>query len=195
MPDPAHAVAFHRIGWAIASLAAAAAALFIAAHHPLWPLALSALLAVWAVLAYRWPRAWLLALPALLPGLNFAPWTGWIGVDELDLFILATVAAGYAGFAKSAGPRPMPLSGPGRLAVMGVLALTLSGLWRGVTDAGGWHFGWFQGYTEPLNSLRVAKSAIHALLLLPLLRREWLVDRERAFTLFEIGRASCRERV
>lgn len=175
------------MAWACAAAAALGAAAFIAAHHPLWPLAATILLAAWVALAYRVPAAWLFVLPACLPVLNFSPWSGWIGVEELDILLLGTVAAGYARLATHAAERPPLLSVQGRAAVLGIAALTGIGLWRGVADAGGWDFDWFQGYTEPLNSLRVGKSAILALLLLPLVRREWFVDRERAFRRFALG--------
>ena len=175
------------MAWAVVSALALAAAGFIAAHHPLWPLASTLLLAAWVALAYRVPSAWLFVVPASLPALNLSPWSGWIGVEELDILLLGTVAAGYARLASRAAERPPPMSGRAWAVVLGVTALTGIGLWRGVADAGGWQFGWFQGYTEPLNSLRVGKSAIHALLLLPLLRGAWLADAELAFRRFALG--------
>jgi hypothetical protein len=57
-----------------------------------------------------------------------------------------------------------------RLAQIGLGLLTVSyllALARGVADAGGFPLGWFQGYEEPLNSLRIAKSFLLVLLLLP----------------------------
>ncbi|WP_460537040.1 hypothetical protein [Chitinimonas naiadis] len=57
--------------------------------------------------------------------------------------------------------------------------LLLSGaiaLYRGVIDAGGWRFGWHQGYDEPLNSLRLGKCFLLALLVSPLLKRQVTQD-------------------
>jgi hypothetical protein len=57
-----------------------------------------------------------------------------------------------------------------RLAQIGLGLLTVSylvALARGAADAGGFPLGWFQGYEEPLNSLRIAKSFLLVLLLLP----------------------------
>jgi hypothetical protein len=57
----------------------------------------------------------------------------------------------------------------------------VSYLWatlRGLADAGGFSLGWFQGYEEPLNSLRAAKSFFLVLLLLPALRSQ-TADRDR----------------
>lgn len=187
MPHNACPAAAERVAWAAASFLAGTVALSLAASHPLWPAAVAAVLAAWMLVAYRFPGAWLFVLPACLPALNLSPWTGWIGIEELDLFLLATVSAGYARLAHGGAQRPPPLSRRGRAVVLAVAGLTAIGLWRGVAEAGGWDFGWFQGYTEPLNSLRLAKSAIHALLLLPLLRGEWHADREAAFRRFALG--------
>jgi hypothetical protein len=75
-----------------------------------------------------------------------------------------------------------------RLAQIGLGLLTVSYLFalaRGLADAGGFSLGWFQGYEEPLNSLRVAKSFLLVLLLLPslaslLARRPLLAGRSLA---------------
>jgi hypothetical protein len=190
MPDNARHRAVATSAWAGASIVTGTMATLLAANHPLWPDVLPWVVAAAMLAAYRCPRAWLFALPACLPGLNLAPWTGWIGVEELDMLVLAAVAAGYARLARDAPSRPPRLSQQGRAAVMAIALLTAAGLWRGVADAGGWQLGWFQDYAEPLNSLRVAKSAVHALLLLPLLRQAWCVDREAAFRRFALGMAA-----
>lgn len=171
----------------MASLLVLAAAGFIAAHHPLWPVAAPLALAAWGLLAYRLPRAWLFAVPAALPALNVSPWTGWIGVEEFDLLLLGAVAAGYMRLAVHAQERAPPMAGRAWAAVLAIAVLTGFGLWRGVADAGGWPLGWFQGYAEPLNSLRIAKSAVHVLLLLPLLRSAWQADGDWAFRPFAMG--------
>jgi hypothetical protein len=187
MPDPARSHVVERLAWSAASLVAGAAVLALASHHPLWPAAVSAAGVAWALVAYRFPGAWLVALPAGLPVLNLSPWTGWIGIEEFDLLVLGTVAAGYARLARAGVAAGPPWSRSGRIVLLVVAGTAFIGLWRGVMDAGGWHFGWYQGYTEPLNSLRVAKSMLYALMLLPLLRAAWLADRIAAFTRFALG--------
>jgi len=186
MPEAARPLAVDKMAWAAASLLAAAATIAFALQHPLWPVTMVVVLAAWAVLAYRLPWAWLFALPACLPALNFSPWTGWIGIEELDLFVWATAAAGYARLVRSGAAPSPPLTASGRTVVLSLVALTGLGLWRGLANAGG-HLDWFQGYAEPLNSLRVGKSVIDALLLWPLLRGEWHTDRERALRCFALG--------
>ncbi len=183
--------------WAAGAAVSAAAAVFAAAHHPLWPAPIAAALAAWMLVAYRFAGAWLFMLPACLPVLNFSPWTGWIGIEEFDLLVLASVAGGYARLAGAhedlrdrlpAAPFGQSLSTlRTHWSALAVASITLLGLQRGINDAGGWDLAWYQGYAEPLNSLRVGKSALHVLLLLPLLGIAWRADRARAFRRFAQG--------
>ena len=174
------------IAWSAGSIFAGVSAALLAIHHPLWAAPLCAFLALCAVVEFAVAGAWLVALPALLPLLNFSPWTGWSGVDEFDLTILSMVAGAYARRAR------LPVGSNARIGAawglpLGLAAMISVGLWRGVADAGGWHFDWFQGYTGPLNSVRVAKSLCFALLLWPLVRQAWRSDREAAFRRLAMG--------
>ena len=83
-------------GLPVVALLAFCAGLFIAWHHPLWPLTVTAAFLLWTVVAARYPGLWLFALPAALPLLNFSPWTGWLLFEEFDLLILGTLAGGLA---------------------------------------------------------------------------------------------------
>ncbi len=166
--------------WCAGSIGAFGLALYLAAHHPLGPTGAVGLLVAWVLAALRWRGLYLYALPAALPLLNLSPWTGWIGIEEFDIAVAGAAAAGFARIAIDRPSPPPALSGPARLALSGIVALTMIGLWRGVGDAGGLPLGWFQGYTEPLNAWRSGKSWLLALLMLPLLRRDWLADRDDA---------------
>src|SRR5579872_5877817 len=99
-----------KLPFAIASMIAAAASLTLAMHYPLAPAVMTALvLAGWAAF-FAWPRLWLLLVPALLPLIGLAPWTGWITFEELDILILAVAAGGYA---RMAWPAPANTAGNG----------------------------------------------------------------------------------
>lgn len=144
----------------------------LAAHHPLAPaLAMSAFACAAVALALS-PTAWLAVLPALLPWLGLAPWTGWVTFEEFDLLLLAVAAGGYARWAFAAGPhepsRPMP--GTWLLMAFWTISAVVS-FQRGVADAGGWQFEWFQGYRGPMNALRLLKPTLALVVLLPLWRR------------------------
>jgi len=162
------------------ALASAAAGLILAAHHPLSPAVALAMFGLAATACARWPQAWLVGLPALLPVLALAPWSGWITFEELDLMVLAAAAGGYARRAFDLRQGRPPQRGEGSLLVWLVLALMaaslLVSLQRGAADAGGWVFGWTQGYREPMNGLRLAKPLFEALLLFPL----WVSARRAA---------------
>jgi hypothetical protein len=173
--------------WSALSMACCAAALYLAVHHPLWPTAAPALCACWMAALLRWPAVRWVALPACVPLLNFSPWTGWIGVEEFDMAILGAAAAGFAQLTMGHSRAPPTVSRATRMALAGVLALVGLGLWRGIDDAGGLSLGWFQGYTEPLNVWRVGKSFSWALLMLPLLRRDWLADGDSVMRRFACG--------
>jgi hypothetical protein len=170
----------------LVALATAACALFLAAHYPLYPALAVALVLACSVTAFLRPHGWLL-LPALLPVVGFAPWTGWITFEELDMALLALAAGSYGRLAwPQASPGTRALAG-GSAGAMWLLAglfglSVVIGTMRGVADAGGWSLGWYQGYQEPLNSLRLAKSFFLALLMAPLWRLAFQEDPERAQT-------------
>lgn len=175
--SPARARSFVApIAHALAALACAGPAAVIAIHHPLWPAAVTVLLCCWALVVLRWPCAWLLVVPAVLPFLNLSPWTGWLACDEFDLLLLGWLAAGHARLAlkSSQATELAHPAEPGRRWLHGLLwalALwTLAGTARGLVNAGTLALDPFQAYTGAANSLRVAKSLLYALLAWPLLR-------------------------
>ncbi len=158
---------------------------------------MGALSAFWLVcLAMAWrPGLGLFWVPALLPVLNFSPWSGWIVFEEFDLLILAVIAGGYAHLAISSMStisantqtrwtwrRAAGWLLAGLLGAFGVVALL-----RGFADAGGFTFDWFAGYADALNSWRVFKSLAFALLLWPLLKRELATSSSTGLARFSRG--------
>ena len=177
---------------ALPALAAASCAGFgawLALQHPLAPgWALGAFVAVMALLAWQ-PRHWLWMVPAGLPILDFAPWTGGLVIEEFDLLVLAAAAALHARAALHAGPRDDLHGQPaGRrwtafeLAALVFAVFSVASLVRGVMAAGGVSLteAWFQGYEDPLNAWRVFKSVLWAALLWRPLSREIAADRDSA---------------
>ena len=159
---------------AATALAAAAGAAFLAAHHPLSPATLLAACALLAALTTWQPGRWPLWLLPLWPLIGLMTWTGWIVVEEFDIAVLAVAAGGYARLAFG-WPRERALQATRRplallLVLTPLLLSTLLSMQRGLDDAGGFSLGWWQGYREPLNSVRLAKPILEVLLLLPLWR-------------------------
>lgn len=146
-------------------------------HHPAMPGTVLLTFLACGVLTALLPGLWLFVVPAALPALSFAPWTGWIAFEEFDLLLGAVVAGGYARIAVDRWTqREAPSatrSGWGFVGlasvfgVLGVVALAHGGSarWDPVPI-------WFQSYTDPLNGWRVFKPLLHAALLWPLLHRE-----------------------
>lgn len=181
---------------AVLALILAPAALALAIQHPLAPEAMSAVvLMLWAAV-FSSPHLWLLALPALLPVIGLAPWTGWITFEEQDILVLAVAAGGYARMAWPQREKIM-VDAPPQLrqgwsllvwVLVGLFAVsTIVAMFRGFADAGGFSFGWFQGYHEPMNSIRLVKSFFEALLLIPLWRMSYRRRPERACDLLSQG--------
>ncbi|WP_431264775.1 hypothetical protein ACQ859_04495 [Roseateles chitinivorans] len=157
-------------------VACAAVGLWLMRHYPVQPVAATALWVAIAVASFFGWRSLPLLVPALVPVIGFAPWTGWITFEELDLLVLAVAAGGYLAIASTAPPRK-PVAWRYRTlrwraavrVLMAVFALSaFIAVWRGFDQAGGMDFGFWQGFQEPMNSLRAGKSFFLVLLLLPL---------------------------
>ena len=175
------------------AIVCAACGLVIAHAYPIRPLLVVALFAAWCLFAGARFSIALPAMVALMPVVGLAPRTGWLTFEEFDLFVLATCAGGYAGLALRASGRALTRAsradmrdvrdaGDARrganlsifsMALIALfLASTVIALERGIVAAGGFHFDWFQGYDDPLNSLRIFKSFALVVLVLPLLQGE-----------------------
>lgn len=182
---------WQRVAYGALALACGAGSAVLAAHHPLLGLWAVLVCGVAAAVGLWAPGAWPLWLLPLLPLVGAMPWTGWLVVEELDLLALAAGAGGYLRWACARGATP-----PARWtigAALGLLLLALYGvalgvsMQRGVADAGGLTWGWWQGYHEPLNSVRLVKAFVLANLLLPLWLRAHRVHPERAARHLLIG--------
>ena len=173
--------------------------------HPLQPALVLGLFYATFVLLCLLPRLWLFLLPAALPVLNFMPWSGWLMVEEFDLLLLCVFTAGYGRLAFERSRRAAPaaassesFSGMGKVGIVLALftlfsfASALRGLSANGFDQAVAHFrefGLLQDYADPLNSLRLFKSLVFALLCIPLLQQEFGdgARQTRAFNYFAAG--------
>lgn len=168
----------------------------IAWHHPIlgWQavLVFAALVCLTAYAFVLWPTG----LLALMPVIAFAPWTGWITFEEFDLLILAIAAGGYLRVSISGNSDTKSCSRTSFGQIIRVCLLGIYGfgifisMFRGFQDAGGFNFGWYQGYFGPMNSVRLAKSFFLSALLLPLWLWHERMYPERSVTLLGWGGAS-----
>lgn len=178
-----------KLTWLVVALCSFLAGGGLALQHPLWPTATTLLFCTWCLCVAWRPSIWLFGVPALLPLLNFSPWTGWLMVEEFDILLLATLAGGYINFASGDGRFGFAAKGlrfaVGWFVVSAVAGLL--GLYRGLVDAGSFSMSWFGGYADASNSFRVFKSLGFALLLAPLLSLELRRDQTLACRHFAVG--------
>ena len=155
------------------ALLAGAAFLSVLRLYPVghgWPVwLLYALLpACFLLLCWR-PALWLFCLPALLPVLDLAPWTGWFFFEEIDLLLLLVVACGYWRWQPGAGRARLAPGAP-LLLVLASLAALIA-LLRGLLPLPPDPLNAWNNYLSSWNSVRLGKSWCWAMLLLPLLLR------------------------
>lgn len=123
----------------------------------------------YGVLLWRRPSLWLFIVPFLLPVLDLSPFTGRLLLDEFDLLVLITLAAGYGRF-YGVQPRPWPH----RVFSVAVTLLWVS--WGIAMTRGLWPLlsgedNLLASSHSPLEAWQVGKGLLWALLLVPLLRR------------------------
>ena len=154
--------------WRIVSLllwGVIAAALF---NYPLAAVWLGLFLIGYTVLLLYFPYAWLIVIPALLPIMDFAPWTGRFFFDEFDLLILSTVAFYF--WHKPIERMRSLLSIPTLLLLTAFTVLYGVSLLIGLLPWPELNANAFNNYYSHFNSLRVGKGYLWSLLLLPLLQ-------------------------
>ena len=161
--------------WAAAAslgLALAAVVVHVASGSPLAAATVVGV-AVCAVVVWRQPAAMLLLVPALLPLLDLAPWTGRFVWDEFDLLMTVGLAVGYwrTPAAATSNATPTPAFTLWRAAfVMLVLSFAISGL------IGAWPLAWpdassLASYSGGANVFRIVKGVVWAALFIGLARR------------------------
>ena len=164
---------------AVGMLAALAAAIGV---YPLNKLVLALPLAAYAAALWWRPALWLLVVPALLPVLDLAPWTGWFFLEELDLVLLTTVAVGYWRLGTERPMAVLPPFAKFSLSLVACSFATAAGI--GLLPLAPLDANAFSNYLSHYNSLRVVKGFAWSLMLLPLLLRslgQGLVNLRRYF--------------
>jgi hypothetical protein len=163
-------------GRALVVLALSALLAAVAPGYPLGAVPLMLALAAYAALAIAAPRAPYLLLPALLPVLDLAPWTGRFFIDEFDLLLAVTFILAYC---RPPAPPPEPQVRLGRRGVwlLGLFALSAGyAALDGIAPLRQLDLNAFTSYYSPFNGLRAAKGLFWALLAIVPLRRELARD-------------------
>jgi len=153
-------------------------------NHPLLGLGLLGLAGIVIVFLWRWPQNWLLLLPAALPLLDLYVISGRFFMTELDALILLIAAVGYW-----RGYYLLPVLNRNSWLLWLLVGLALSYLisvaqvllpWPGLDVSS------FSSYYSPFNALRISKSLLWALLLIPLINFE-IAQGDAALKRFGLG--------
>jgi hypothetical protein len=172
---------WRRASAAAVALACALLALVLAVQHPLGavPAVLGVVLV--SVLARYFWTVWPGWMLALVPLIGFAPWTGWLWIEEWHLVLLASAAGGYAAIAGPHRQRPLPSQAIWRrtlrwhpftalLMLLAALAMAMA-VAHGVLDGGGLNLSLYQGYHDSGQALRAGAPLLALALMLPLWTR------------------------
>ena len=154
--------------WRIVSLLLWSLIMVTLFDYPVAPLALGAFLLGYATLIAYKPYSWLIVIPALLPLMDCAPWTGRFFFDEFDLVILTTLA--YYFWHKPKLEQRSLLTTPSKILVTIFTLLYTISLLRGLLPLADINANSFNHYYSHFNSLRVGKGYLWSLLLLPFLQ-------------------------
>ncbi|MCM2283279.1 MAG: hypothetical protein NDI81_00755 [Desulfobacula sp.] len=122
----------------------------------------------YSMILLKFPRFWIFFLPAFLPLVNTAPWSGHVLYEEFDLFILATISiACWKGYYRIDNLKTID-SKIIFFCFLFFLSVSISFV-KGLSPVHSLTPDDFSNYLSHYNSVRVARSFIWALLLFPLL--------------------------
>lgn len=133
--------------------------------YPVSSTGLAAILLLYGVILQKYSSAWLIVLPALLPILDFAPWTGRFFFSEFDYFVLLTLAVTLWNGCYLNPFRYFKII-TNLLLCLFIIAYSAS-LLKGLLPLQPIDNNAFTNYYSHYNSLRVGKGVIWAFLLLP----------------------------
>ncbi|MBP2665279.1 MAG: hypothetical protein H6Q76_259, partial [Firmicutes bacterium] len=159
------------------------AAGFLFLHHPMrneWLLGTLCFASFFAAALY--PPLVFFLVPTLLPVVDLAPWTGWITFEEFDLVVFLLLGGAYLRYALAfpsfIGKTHGLKVSWGALLLIAMSGSVLISLFRGLAESGGFSFSLFHGYYQAMNSVRLAKPFLLAVLLLPLCLILWPQDKK-----------------
>jgi len=120
-----------------------------------------------AALAWRWPVSVLFVVPAAMPVLDWAPWTGHFYWDEFDLLLSVTLIMGW--YRTSSARDTLPPAWIVAWCLLGTSLIISTGLgllpWQALDGNS------FNSYASPFNALRIVKGAFWATAFVLVFRR------------------------
>lgn len=136
--------------------------------YPVFRIFLVAFLLVYGMLMLRWPLVWLAVLPASVPLLQLAHWSGRLYVEDIDIVFLFTLAVllWRRPSVRSGGNSGLPLAV--HLALFGLFLSYFISLTIALYPWPDWNEpDVLATFLSPANSLRLAKGFFWAMLLSP----------------------------
>ncbi|MBK8895006.1 MAG: VanZ family protein [Propionivibrio sp.] len=187
MPTPKHTPfieELHRrwVNYAIL-LASLAYAAYWAATFPTQPVLLGLFLTACGVVIWHRPVLFAAILPAALPVLDLAQWSGRFFLDEFDLLALISLTIGYT----RTSPATRKKQPADALFILACATLAISFAISAIRGLTPWEMpdaNAFTNYYSTYNALRIGKGALWAFLAIGLLRRmpSEVLDVQRIFT-------------
>ena len=170
---------FSRRAFALMILVAVGWALL---DFPRWSAPLAGGFVLYIALLLRYPKAWLVIVPAALPLFDLAFWTGRFFLDEFDLLLAVTMAAllWRTPVERTDSARPLPVVWVSVL----LASVLISGL-IGLLPLQPLDANAFASYFSHYNSLRVAKGFLWGVVLFVMLRPH--LDKVQSTKLFAMG--------
>jgi hypothetical protein len=160
--------------------------LFFAIHsYPLGWWWMVAGIAIYFACLWRNPSCWLTWIPAALPVLDFAPWTGRFFFDEFDCLLIATLLWKSPQISNISGRIPLPATV--RKLLLCIFLSALISLLIGIAPFMPIDLNSFNNYFSPFNALRICKGLFFALLLLPIFQTELAVEGATSYRRFALG--------
>lgn len=138
----------------------------------------------YAAVLWRWPAAWMIAVPAVVAVVNLMPWTGRIFPNTFDMVMLISVAVVLWRSPLTVSRLVLPRAFR-RLLILFCLSF-VAALIIGVFPLSTFDGNVLSGYTSHYNSLRVARGLGWALVALGLIAHT-ITDRKTLVRLFTIG--------
>lgn len=153
----------------VAALCLAAVFFYTASQYPFRTTYLFTVLLIYiSVMAWH-HQLWLFVLPALIPALDIAPWTGWFFIEEIDLLLLVTASFGYWHLGRDKVYANLPWFATVCISLLSLAYLI--GTYRGFTSFAAQSGDGLNDYLSQYNSFRVGKPLFWMLIFLPLLTR------------------------
>jgi len=143
---------------------------------------------LYLIALWRWPLAWMICVPAMLPVLDFAPWTGRFFFDEYDCLLAATLAWQSMRMYTPRALNVQASSNPAPYILLACIALTaMISVLIGISPIMPIGINSFNNYFSPFNALRVVKGLIWAALMLPIYRQALARDAALTWQRFALG--------